>query len=71
VDGNVRWGLSGRTVWIELQDLKIHVGVCDDDVKLFFEGEEVGGHAFEMVFAAAEEHHLIRLFLVDVLEHHW
>lgn len=45
----------GRTVRIELQDLEIHVSVCDDDVELFFEGEEFGGYAFEVVFGAAEE----------------
>jgi hypothetical protein len=59
-------GADGRTVGIELQDLQVHVCVCDDDVQLFFEGEEVGGHTFKVMFAAAEEHHLIGLFLLGV-----
>jgi hypothetical protein len=50
-----------------LEDLEIHVCVCDDEMELFFKREEVGCHAFEVVFAAAKEHHLIRLFLVWVL----
>jgi hypothetical protein len=57
--------LGGRTIRVELQDLEVHVGVGHDDVELFFEGEEVGGHAFEEMFATAEEHHLIRLFLLQ------
>jgi hypothetical protein len=59
--------VMGRTVRVKLEDLEIHVRVCDNDVELFFKGEEVGCHAFEVVFAAAEEHHLIRLFLVWLL----
>jgi hypothetical protein len=50
--------------------LEVHVGVCDDDVELFFKGEKIGRHAFEVVLAAAEEHHLVRLFLIELLAQH-
>jgi hypothetical protein len=59
-------GEHRRTVRIELEDLQVHIGVCDDDVQLFFEGEEISGHTFEVVFAPAEDHHLVRLFLLGV-----
>jgi hypothetical protein len=36
-------------------------------MELFFKGKEVGGHAFEVVFTAAEEHHLVGFFLLWVL----
>jgi hypothetical protein len=70
---NNNWVGEGHTIRVELQDLQVHVCVCDDDVKLFFERKEVGGHAFEVVFATAEKHHLIWLFLlwVLVLWHHF
>lgn len=40
---------SKRTVRIELEDLQVHVCVCDDKMKLLFKGEEVDGYGFETV----------------------
>lgn len=65
------WGAvlgARRTFGIELQDLQVHVCVCDDDVQGLLEGHEFGCHAFEMVFAAAEECHFVRLFLFNESE---
>jgi hypothetical protein len=33
-----------RTIRIELQDLQIHVCVCDDEMKLFVKGQEFYCH---------------------------
>lgn len=59
------FGRLTLTVRIELQDLQVHVGIGDDHVELLFEGEELGAHYFELVFAPAEEHHLVWLFLIS------
>ena len=56
-----------RTFRIELHDLEVHIGVCDYDVQLLFEGKEIGGHAFEVVFATAEEQHFVGFFLLWLL----
>ena len=49
-----------------MQDLQAHICVCNNDVELFVEGHELGRHALEIMFAAAEEHHLVWLFLFIV-----
>lgn len=57
---------SAHAFWmigVELQDLEIHVCVCDDDVEGLVEGEEIRRHAFEVVFGATEQEHFVRLFL--------
>ena len=64
--GEIRGEGRGHTVWVELQNLQVHVCVCDDEAERFLVGEEVACEDFEVVFAAAEEHHLIGLFLVFV-----
>jgi hypothetical protein len=53
------------TLGVELKDLQVHVGVCDDDVQLLIEGQKVGCNALKMMFASAEEHHLVWFFLLN------
>jgi hypothetical protein len=57
-------GKGRRTFGVELHDLQVHIGVCSDQMELLVEGKEVSGEGFEMVFAAAEEVHVVWLFLV-------
>ena len=57
------WGWGRRTLRVVLQDLQVHVCVRDDDVELLVMGEEFSRDAFELVFAAAEEHHFVWFFL--------
>jgi hypothetical protein len=59
--------LGRRTLGVVLQDLQVHVCVCDDDVELLVVGEELGCDDLELVFAAAEEHHFVWFFLFTVL----
>jgi hypothetical protein len=55
------------TLRVELENLQVHVGVCDDDVQLLIEGQKVGCDALEMMFASAKEHHLVWFFLLQLL----
>lgn len=60
-------GGGSCTFWVVLQDLQVHVCVCNDDVELFVVRQEFCGDAFELVLAAPEEHHLVWFFLVVLL----
>lgn len=56
-------GWAARTLRIVLENLEVHVCVCNDDVQLFVKWKELGCDTFELVLASAKKHHFVRFFL--------
>lgn len=54
-----------------MEDLEVHVCVCDDEGEGLFEGEEGAGEGFEVVFGAPEEQHFVGFFLWRLLVVCW
>ena len=60
-----RHGFREHTLGIVLQDLQIHVCVCNDNVELFVEGKKFRCNTLKLVLAAPKEHHFVWFFLFD------
>lgn len=52
-----------RTIGIELQNMNVAIGVCDDHVELLAVREEVGGHDFDVLRGFAKGAHLVGFLL--------
>ena len=48
--------------------MQIAICVCDDEMKLAFEGQEVCSHDFHVGSTFAEKHHFVWLLLVKLLD---